>query len=352
MKIVCDDKIPYIREALCALADEVVMKPGRDIGPDDVRDADILVVRTRTRCDERLLSGSRVRLVLTATIGFDHLDTRWMEAHGIRWANCPGCNASSVGQYVRSALLQLARRRGLPLGRLTLGIVGVGHVGTAVLEAVTTASGGALRLGRILLCDPPREAAGDVAPQGLGWSSLERLCLEADILTFHTPLTREGRWPTWHLAGESFFDALPQNRSVVVINAARGGVVDEAALLRAMDEGRVGEAVVDTWENEPDINPALLRRAFIGTPHIAGYSADGKANATRMVVQHICRYLGRPMTFDIQAPPLPADFRPIADPAELALQLYDPCTDSSALKAAPAAFEHLRGHYPLRREFV
>ena len=176
MKIVADDKIPYIEPCLRALTDDVVMKPGQDITADDVRNAHILVVRTRTRCDASLLSGSSVFLVATATIGYDHLDTRWLEEHGIAWANCPGCNASSVGQYVNSSLLQLQRQRGVDLKASTLGIVGVGHVGTAVLRSVTEGLPGApLDLRRILLCDPPRQQAGDTPPEGYEWCSLERI---------------------------------------------------------------------------------------------------------------------------------------------------------------------------------
>lgn len=345
MKIVCDDKIPYIRPALLELADQVLFKPGKDITADDVRDADILVVRTRTKCDSRLLAGSRVFLVATATIGYDHLDTQWLESHGIAWANCPGCNASSVGQYVRNCLLQLQRQRGLQLKDATLGIIGVGHVGTAVLEAVQP-----LGLRKTLLFDPLRQALNDVAPGGLEWNSLQRLQEEADIITFHTPLTTEGPYPTLHMADDTFMRQL--GRKPVIINAARGGVVDEEALLYALKEGRVSEAVIDTWEHEPDIRRDLLQQAFIATPHIAGYSADGKANATRRVLCHICRMLFRPMNFNIQPPALPASFRPSQDPEELALQLYDPLIDTRSLKEEPEAFERLRGNYPLRREFV
>lgn len=347
MKIVCDDKIPYIQAALHELADEVVVKPGRDITPDDVRDAHILLVRTRTRCDERLLGGSKVFLVVTATIGYDHLDTHWLESHGIAWANCPGCNAHSVAQYVQCSLLQLKRQRGVDLAQSVLGIVGVGHVGSAVLET-------ALKMGlkRILLCDPPRQAAGEAAPEGMEWSPMQRLEQEADIITFHTPLTSEGPYPTLHLADERFFQALGQHPGRVIINAARGGVVDEEALLRAMDEGVVREAVIDTWEGEPAIRRELLQRAFIATPHIAGYSADGKANATRQTLRHVCRMLLRPMTFEVHAPSLPADFHPSADPEELALQLYDPLADTLRLRTSPDDFERLRGDYPLRREYA
>ena len=343
MKIVCDDKIPYILPALRMLADEVAVLPGRDICATDVADADILVVRTRTRCDHRLLKHSKVRLVVTATIGFDHLDTRWLTNHGIEWHNCPGCNATSVGQYVRNSLLALQQERPFSLRDATVGIIGVGHVGTAVLEALQEAG-----VQHILLNDPPREEAGDEAPCGK-WCALEQLQAEADVITLHTPLTTKGRHATHHLCDEAFFSGL--RRQPILVNAARGGIVDEVALMAALERSCIREAIVDTWEHEPVIRRELLRKAFIGTPHIAGYSADGKANATRMALEHICRYLGRPMEFDIRPLPLPADIVLADDPGERALQLYDPRRDSQQLKMRPETFEQLRGNYPLRREF-
>ncbi|MBP3829618.1 MAG: 4-phosphoerythronate dehydrogenase [Bacteroidaceae bacterium] len=343
MKIVVDDKIPYIQPALHQLAEEVVAKAGCAITSDDVRDADILIVRTRTRCDRALLSGSRVRLVVTATIGYDHLDTDYLRTAGIAWTNCPGCNATSVAQYVMNSLLVLQQQQDLDLSRATLGIIGVGHVGTAVLEAARRWG-----INNILLNDPPREAAGDAAPEGFSWSSLERIQAEADILTLHTPLTTVTPYPTHHLVDDKFFNAL--RRKPVLINAARGGIVDESALLAAMDAGRIRTAIIDTWEGEPDVNRRLLEHAFIATPHIAGYSADGKANATRMALTAVCRFLGREMTFDIQPPKLERQFDSTDDDITRALKLYNPLEDSQRLKEHPEQFESLRGHYPLRRE--
>ena len=343
MKIVVDDKIPYIQPALHQLAEEVVAKAGCAITSDDVRDADILIVRTRTRCDRALLSGSRVRLVVTATIGYDHLDTDYLRTVGIAWTNCPGCNATSVAQYVMNSLLVLQQQQDLDLSRATLGIIGVGHVGTAVLEAARRWG-----INNILLNDPPREAAGDAALEGFSWSSLERIQAEADILTLHTPLTTVTPYPTHHLVDDKFFNAL--RRKPVLINAARGGIVNENALLAAMDAGRIRTAIIDTWEGEPDVNRRLLERSFIATPHIAGYSADGKANATRMALTAVCRFLGREMTFDIQPPKLERQFDSTDDDITRALKLYNPLEDSQRLKEHPEQFESLRGHYPLRRE--
>lgn len=330
MKIVIDDKIPYIRDAVAAITDDAVYMDGSAIKADDVRDADAMIVRTRTRCDERLLGGSRVRFVGTATIGYDHLDTAWLDRAGICWTNCPGCNASSVAQYLRSVLILLARFHGVNLVGTTIGIVGCGHVGTLVCDV-------ALSFGmRVLVCDPPVGASGYV--------SLETIEREADIITVHVPLTRDGAYPTYHLADEAFFSRLV--RRPFIINTSRGAVVDKGALLRAIDDGIVRQAIVDTWEREPHVDLRLLDRVYIGTPHIAGYSADGKANADNMVLDALCRFFGVAAPPVVLPPPLPSGFVYTGDP----LQLYNPLDDSRRLKAYPDKFEYLRGNYPLRRE--
>lgn len=347
MKIVVDDKIPYIQPALHELADDVVVKAGSEIGPADVRDATILLVRTRTRCDRHLLEDSSVRLVVTATIGYDHLDTAWLDSAGIEWHNCPGCNATSVAQYVRNSLFVLQRERTLDLSAATLAIIGVGHVGTAVWQATQQAAI-TCTTGEALLYDPLCEHFSLARNGNTTWSDWDRIARDSDIITFHTPLTTTGPYPTFHMADDAFFRSL--KHKPVIINAARGGVIDEAALLRAMDEGLVGDVIIDTWEGEPAVNPELLRRAFIATPHIAGYSSDGKANATRMTLECVCRFLGKSVVFTIEAHALTPERPWSSDPIEQALQLYDPRTDSKKLKQEPSKFEWFRGHYPLRRE--
>ena len=329
MKAVIDDKIPYIRGLIETLVEEVIYKAGSDICATDVRDADILIVRTRTRCDRNLLSGSRVGLVVTATIGFDHIDTAYMEEAGIRWTNCPGCNASSVRQYVHNSLVATGwLRKGL-----TVGVVGVGHVGTLVADDLETCGLHVLR------CDPPK---GEPA-------TLEEIAAEADIITFHTPLTRTGDCPTWHLADNRFFESLC--RKPLIINSSRGAVVDNGALVRALDEGLVADAVIDTWEGEPALNRDLLQRAVIATPHIAGYSADGKANATRMSLEAVSDFVGRSFSLQVNPPSLPEGYT-YGEEQEGCLKLYDPRVDTARLKSSPEAFEFLRGHYPLRRELL
>lgn len=331
MKIIVDDKIPYIREALSGITRDTIYIKGAEITADDVRDADALIVRTRTHCNERLLGGSNVRFVATATIGIDHLDTQWLDKAGIRWANCPGCNAASVGQYLLTSLLTIKRNLGYCLEKMTLGIVGFGHVGRHV-----KAVGEQLGM-RILVNDPFLDIPGLV--------SLDTIRQEADVITFHVPLTRSGAHPTLHLADRDFLMGLCR-KGAIVVNTSRGGIIDEQALLEAMDKGIVGQAVIDTWEGEPNINMELLEKAYIATPHIAGYSADGKATADNMVLDALCDFFGIKTHPLVSPPPLPPDFHYTGDP----LELYDPLADSSRLKLTPQDFEEQRGNYHLRRE--
>lgn len=365
MRLVVDSQIPFMRGYAERLG-EVEYIPGRDICASDVQNADALVVRTRTRCDRALLENSSVKFVATATIGYDHIDTDYLRERGIVWKNCPGCNAGSVAQYVRSALLLLAAHgcwegKGklspvtAPAGkldkgvfsRLTLGIVGVGNVGNKVFEIARQ-----LGFGRILLCDPPRAAR-----EGEGdFVSLEKVARECDIITFHTPLTFSPcEFPTFHLADRDFFSLVKS--SAVVFNSSRGEVVDTSALLSAIKEERIRAAVVDTWENEPNIGRELLQNVFLGTPHIAGYSADGKANGTRMSLTAVAAHFGMDTTpFTAIVPPaLPLSYSYYEDGEgrllDESLRLYDPTRDHLALLSTPSNFETLRANYPLRREF-
>lgn len=338
MKIVIDDKIPYIREAISRITADAVYKKGTEISAEDVRDADALIVRTRTRCDEKLLKGSSVKFVATATIGFDHIDAGYMRRAGIEWMSCPGCNAASVAQYVRSVLLLLKRQKDMYLESSTIGIVGCGHVGSKVKKVAEEYGM------HVLVCDPPRQERGDKG-QFVTMDEIERQC---DVITFHVPLTKDGPHPTYHLADDGFFDRL--SRRPVIINTSRGAVVDNDALLSALIYNKVRDAVIDTWENEPCINLRLMDKAWIATPHIAGYSADGKVNADNMVLEGLCRHFGISVPCRICPPPLPETFVPATDDDDLRLQLYNPLDDSAHLKASPKSFEELRGNYPLRRE--
>ena len=339
-KIVIDDKIPYIKETISKLTNRAVYIPGNMIGNDDIRDADALIIRTRTHCDAQLLKGSNVKFVATATIGYDHIDTNYMEQAGIKWINCPGCNASSVAQYIDAVLTLIKTEKHIDIQKQTIGIVGCGHVGRKVVEV-------ARRKGmNILVCDPPRsDAEGEK-----GFVSMEQIAKEADIITFHVPLTKEGRYPTYHLANETLFDSL--SKRPIIINSSRGAVVDNEALLYAINYNKVKDAVIDTWENEPNINKELLKRVWIGTPHIAGYSADGKTNADNMVISALCEFFSLPMQPAICPPEIPnADLCP-KNEDERTLFFYNPIPESNKLKLEPEKFEWFRNNYPLRREYI
>ena len=347
MKIVVDDKIPFIREAISQISTDVIYKPGIAISPDDIHDADALIIRTRTRCDEALLKGSKVSFIATATIGYDHLDIEYLKRTHITWTNCPGCNANSVGQYIHSCLLLLEKEKGYDLSKTTVGLVGVGHVGHAVIEAIRP-------LGvQILLNDPPqKEALRKAGKPHEFFLKMEELQEKCNIISFHTPLITKGPYPTFHLANKTFFNAL--KKQPIIINTSRGAVVDNTDVLQALKDCIIRDAIIDTWENEPNINQELLNLIYIGTPHIAGYSADGKANATRMALTALCNHFHLPVTFQIRVPQLPEEELPESNltETERALVLYNPHTDSLKLKSHPTMFEELRGNYPLRREFI
>ena len=338
MKVIVDNKIPFIEEAIGKIADEVIYVPGKDFTPALVKDADALIIRTRTQCNRELLQGSRVQFIATATIGFDHIDTEYCHEAGITWTNAPGCNSASVAQYLQSTLLLINLLKGKNLSEMTIGIVGVGNVGIKVAKV-------ARELGmRVLLNDLPREEKEG----STNFCSLQLLAEECDVITFHVPLYKEGKYKTFHLGDEAFFRSL--KRSPIIINTSRGEVIETAALLKALQTGLISDAVIDVWENEPDINLSLLYKVFIGTPHIAGYSADGKANATRMSLDSLCRHFGIQADYHID-PPKPENPTIIAStPTEAYLKMYDPRKDCEALRAHPELFEKLRGDYPLRRE--
>lgn len=350
MKIVCDNKIPFLKGVLEPYA-EVVYLPGKETTPEVVKDADALITRTRTICNEALLKGSNVKIIATATIGYDHIDTAWCEANGIVWKNAPGCNSWSVKQYISSVLVTLAKQYGLDLSKCTLGVVGVGNVGSKVAEAA------ALLGMKVLLNDPPRARAE--GPEK--FVSLDRLCAESDIITVHVPLEREGIDATWHLFDRARLETLRPDQ--ILINSSRGPVVDNRALKDILLDGGLKAAVLDVWEGEPELDPELVRALALSTPHIAGYSADGKANGTTMSVQAVARALDLPLK-EWVASGVPAPAQALEwtlDAAgkslqeiltEAILHTYDVTQDSDALRGALDQFEKLRGDYPVRREFT
>lgn len=329
MRVVVDSAIPYIDSRVEAAA-EVVRIAGSEIAAADVREADALIVRTRTRCDARLLEGSRVRIVATATVGFDHIDTAWCRSRGIRVATAAGCNARAVLQWVAAALARLSRVQGWQPQQRTLGVVGVGHVGSLVSEY-------ARRWGFcVLCCDPPREAAGE-----RGFVDMEQIAAEADIITFHVPLDET----TWHLADGNLLASLAKH--CTIINSSRGEVVDGTALLASGLP-----YALDVWEGEPRLNRTLLEHALVATPHIAGYSAQGKANATVMAVRAVAEELGLPLADWYPRDVEPQSPRPIEWPELCATidECFDIAAETEYLKSHPAEFEHLRDTYTYRKE--
>lgn len=342
MKIVIDDKIPFIKGLLEPFS-EVIYLPGREIKHDDVKHADALLVRTRTKCNADLLQGSNVRFVGTATIGFDHIDTEYCKQNAIFWTNAPGSNASSVAQYIIASLLLFSMENAISLKGKTIGIVGVGHVGKKV-EAICRLFGM-----NILLNDPPRAESEN------GFVSLETIASESDFISFHTPLTYTGKYPTFHLADENFFRLV--KKQPVIINTARGEVIDSRFLKMAWKKKTISGMIIDCWENEPDIDREIVADAYLATPHIAGYSTDGKANASRMIIKALANFFNLPIDISRIQPSFPEnnliDLGAIPENRveKAILTTYNPEDDSFLLKQTPARFEYFRETYKIRREF-
>ncbi|MGM9847618.1 MAG: 4-phosphoerythronate dehydrogenase [Muribaculaceae bacterium] len=329
MKIVIESHIPFIKGIFDAVAD-VLYLPAEAITPAVMKDADALITRTRTRCDESLLRGSRCSFIATATIGTDHIDLDYCRERDIKVVSAPGCNAPAVAQYVLCSVLSVL---GDVKGK-TIGVVGVGHVGSIVCRWSEC-------LGMtVLRNDPPRaEAEGSD-----GFVSLAEIAQNAEVITFHTPHTRTGKFATHHLADKVFFNSLV--RKPVVINSARGPIFDTPSLLGAMDSGSVSAAVIDCWEGEPAISPELLEKAVIATPHIAGYSLEGKVRATIAVVEALSQHFSLGIDFPGEKPAVP----PLTVAPSALLSSYNPLSDTAMLKADPSAFESLRNNYNFRHE--
>lgn len=347
LKILADAHIPYLRGVAEQLGD-VEYLPGNQFTREAIMEKDALIVRTVTHFGEELLNGTAVKLICSATIGYDHIDTAYCDTHGIAWRTAPGCNANSVEQYITASLLYLAMKYQFNLEEKTIGIVGVGNVGSKVETACR-------RLGmKVLLNDPPRE---EKEGNGMGlFVDLEVIKQNADIITFHTPLTKNGPYATRHLANDSFLRGLA--RKPFIINAARGAVADNQALKRALSEKTISGVVIDCWENEPDIDRDLLQLADIATPHIAGYSADGKWTATKMSLQNLNNFFRLGITPQYEEVPLPPqpiiDLEKINPEAQLAHAVwhsYDPVPETNTLRSAHEKFYWFRSNYKLRREY-
>ncbi len=347
--IIIDSNIPFIKGVLDHVA-EVRYLNGSDISAESVKHADALIIRTRTRCNEALLKGSSVKYIATATIGFDHIDTDYCRQHNIAWTNAPGCNAGSVQQYIAAALCYLHGQGTINLPAATVGIVGMGHVGKLVASFCESIGV------KVLLNDPPRQRA----EKGNDFVSLQNIMKQCDIITFHTPLNKNGEDKTLHLANDRFFASLQQKP--IIINAARGEICDTQALKKAHKKELISGIILDCWEQEPNIDMELLNICDIATPHIAGYSADGKANATTACVQYISRCFNLGLNnWQVQNIPCPENtfidsqkknnLNPFDELVNAILYTYHIETDSAKLKNTPQQFEFFRNNYPLRREF-
>lgn len=341
MKIVADRNIPFLQGVFEPYA-EVVYLDGKAISREDLMDADVLITRTRTRCNASLLEGTPVRMISTATIGTDHIDMAFCLENGIAVANAAGCNAGGVMDYVFSALYAIASRKSIRLQGKTFGVVGVGHVGSKVVDM-------ARKLGfRVLQCDPPRERREGSAE----FCSLDELLAESDIVSMHTPLDAS----TQQMCDADFFSKIKPD--AIFINSSRGEVVDENALFHAVP--KLGAVVIDTWCREPDVNPALLDAVDIATPHIAGYSYQGKQNGTALAVRSVARRFGIVPLMEFHPESDIPELQPIrlnvkglgqGEIASVFQYNYPIFTDDFIFRLDPSRFEEIRSDYKYRREF-
>lgn len=349
MKILVDENMPYAQDLFCQLGD-VKRVPGRPLPIEELNDTDALMVRSITKVNAELLSGKPVKFVGTATAGFDHVDTQWLTQQQIGFSSAPGCNAIAVVEYVFSALMVLAEQDGFQLTDKVVGIVGVGNVGGRLATRLRA-------LGvNVLLCDPPRADNGDNDI----FHSLDTLLEQADVLTFHTPLNKSGPYNSYHLINESNLEKLAEG--TILINASRGEVIDNQSLLTALANGQSLRVVLDVWEPEPDLSVALLEKVDIATPHIAGYTLEGKARGTTQVYEAFCDFIGKPQQVEL-ATLLPAPvISTISVQGELTQILlkqlihlvYDVRRDDAALRnvaGVKGEFDKLRKYYPVRREW-
>lgn len=330
MKVVIDSAIPYIKGVLEPYA-EVIYRAGNAFSAEEVSDADALIIRTRTRCSRELLESSRVKLIATATIGFDHIDLDYCHQKGIKVITAAGCNAAGVLQWVAAALAMLLKADNRKPHELTLGVVGVGNVGSLVEQY-------AREWGfKTICCDPPRKIreGGDFVP-------LEDVVRSADIITFHTPLNLS----TYHLINEHIISMMRPN--AVIINSSRGEVADSQALLKATQR-----LMIDVWEHEPQINKELLSKAMVATPHIAGYSAQGKANASAAVVRAVAEHFALPLTTWYPEQVKRVERQPIDWPKMChTIDSYcDLAAESIRLKSRSEEFESIRNNYNYREEY-
>jgi len=352
MKIVADENIPFVKECFSS-AGEVLTAGGRKITPEILKDADVLLVRSITKVNKDLLEGASIKFVGTATIGFEHIDLDYLAARKIGFASAPGSNANSVAEYITSGLLNLADKYKFDIAKKSIGIVGVGNVGSRV-EKKTKALGM-----RVILNDPPlKRKTGDEK-----YRPIEEI-FDCDIVTLHTPLILEGIDKTFHLADEKFFKSL--KTEVIFINTSRGKVHETSALKKAISSSKTRGCILDVWENEPNIDIELVKMVDFGTPHIAGYSYDGKVAGMIMIYNAFCKFFDVKPKFGIETflPPPQIERIIISRDEKRPLltainMLYDIKKDDEKLRQIikesaekrGAYFDALRKNYPVRREF-
>ncbi|MCF7530650.1 4-phosphoerythronate dehydrogenase PdxB [Pseudomonas petrae] len=353
MRIVADENIPLL-DAFFAGFGDIQRHPGRTLDRAAVAEAEILLVRSVTRVDRALLEGTPVRFVGTCTIGTDHLDLDYFKAAGIQWSSAPGCNARGVVDYVLGSLLTLAEIEGVELASRTYGVVGAGQVGGRLIEVLRGFGW------NVLVCDPPRQSS-----EGGDYVSLDEIIARCDVISLHTPLDKTGDTPTWHLFDRARLQQL--KHGAWLINAARGPVVDNAALRHVLLEREDLQAVLDVWEKEPAVDVELAELCVIGTPHIAGYSLDGRQRGTAQIYQALCAHLGQPTSIkleDLLPKPwlaqvtLDAATDPVWALNALCRGVYDPRRDDADFRRSLVgdadsqrlSFDALRKHYPPRRE--
>ena len=335
MKIIVDNKIPFIEGKLEPFG-EVVYLPSDKIDSKTVEDADVLVIRTRTKCDKKLLENSKVKLIVTATIGTDHIDLPWCEGRGIEVRNAPGCNAPAVAQYVWASLLHNGFK---PEGSV-IGVVGYGHIGQIV------ARWGKEMGCKVMICDPPRYKSG---LRDVEYRALDDLLTEADVITVHTPLSFTGEDATFGMIGERELDKMKPG--AWIINAARGGIVVEKELLEVMKRKDL-KSVTDCWENEPNINLKLLEKAVVATPHIAGYSLEGKRRATEMAVETVKKWVANKDGKETRAIDCETVVMKCSVSPRKIKESYNPSSDTENLRLNPGNFEKLRETYNYRHEVL
>jgi len=352
MKLVVDENIALAEEAYSQFGD-VLLISGRQITNEILHNADALIVRSITNVDEKLLRNTNIKFIGTATIGTDHIDTNYLNKNNIAFADAKGCNADSVAEYVFTALLRIAVDNNLTLKNKSIGIIGVGNIGSRVVKYAE-----ALGL-KVYKNDPPKQRAGE----GSNYVSLEE-ALQADIITLHVPLNKSGIDKTFHLLDEKKLKELKND--TIIINSSRGAVVDNNALLDIIGKKHF-KVILDVWESEPLINTDLLQKVFIGSAHVAGYSLEGKVNGTKMIYDALCSFTNRPNDWELKLPTVENNIIDVSSAKNLEeklhilfKQIYNIEKDDSELRvmiemdndSRSAYFDKLRKGYPLRREFT